>query len=233
MFAFSRTSCAFLLGVLVVGSTLLPRLAGQSRDVCTDAGARQAWENQSSPVYADATKLAHTLSNRGFIVDCVRRSKEEHLFTGQKGAAWFKTDKGIFEVWFLPKTESFAGLEVIEEARGNGRYVYSFRGAPRISTHMDSSKQIFFLKQENLLFEVWGDGNWRQASASRFKSHEIRNPPDTRRIHLSIQCHLLSGEGALGRERRLSLLPQVAHQNPSSLVSFTPIKPWSEIYTRS
>jgi hypothetical protein len=157
MFGFSRTSCALLLGVLLVCSVLPPFLAGQSHNACTDAEARQAWENQSSPVYADATELAHMLSNRGFIVDCVRRSKEEHLFTGQKGAAWFKTDKGIFEVWFLPKTESFGALEVIEEPQGNGRYVYSFRGTPRISTHMDSSKQIFFLKHGNLLFEVWGD----------------------------------------------------------------------------
>jgi hypothetical protein len=108
-------------------------------------------------VYADATELGHTLSHRGFVVDCIRRSKEERLFTGQKGSAWFKTDKGIFEVWFLPN------LEVIEQPQGDGGYVYSFRGTPRISTKINSSRQMFFLKQGNLLFEVSGD---KQLAAS-------------------------------------------------------------------
>jgi hypothetical protein len=36
--------------------------------------------------------------------------------------------------------ETFAGLEV-DERRENGRYVYSFRGTPRISQTIDSSKQ--------------------------------------------------------------------------------------------
>jgi hypothetical protein len=157
MFVFSRMSCLLLLGVLAVCFALPRHLAGQARDACTDAGARQDWDNQNSPVYADATELERMLNNRGFIVDCVRRSKEERLFTSQKGAAWFKTDKGVFEVWFLPKTESFAGLEVIEEPQGNGHYIYSFRGTPRVSGHIDSSRPIFFLKQGNLLFKVWGD----------------------------------------------------------------------------
>jgi hypothetical protein len=146
-----------LICVLALCGGLPARLAGQTRDECTDAVARQAWEAQSSPVYADATELGRMLSDRGFVVDCIRRSKEERLFTGQKGAAWFKTDKGIFEVWFLPKTETFASLEVIEQPQGNGRYIYSFRGTPRILNKIQSSRQIFFLKQGSLLFEVWGD----------------------------------------------------------------------------
>jgi hypothetical protein len=48
----------------------------------------------------------------------------------RSGAAWYKTDHGIFEVWFLPRTESFATLEVVEQPQENGTYVYSFRGMP-------------------------------------------------------------------------------------------------------
>jgi len=132
-------------------------LSAQSRDACEDDGAKQGWDDGSSPVYADAVDLARTLSNRGIMVVCIRRSKEEHLFEGQKGAAWYKTDHGIFEVWFLPKTQSFAALEVIEEPQENGRYIYSFRGTPRILAHMDSSKPISFIKHGNALFKVWGD----------------------------------------------------------------------------
>jgi hypothetical protein len=115
------------------------------------------WNAGNSPVYADASELARTLNDRGFVVECIRRSKEECLFKGQKGAAWYKTDQGIFEVWFLPKTESFAALEVIEQPQENSRYIYSFRGTPRISVSMHSSKRQFFIKHGNALFKVWGD----------------------------------------------------------------------------
>lgn len=128
----------------------------QSHDAFRGVASRQAWENRSSPVYADAGELARMLSNRGFVVDCIRRSKQERIFVGQKGAAWFKTDKGIFEVWFLPKGESFTALDVIEHVGGDEWYAY-FQGTPRISIHMESSKQMFFVKHGNLLFEVWGN----------------------------------------------------------------------------
>lgn len=150
-------SFRLLLSILIVSAASPVLLSRQSSDPCKDVRAQQAWDDAKSPVYADATELARTLSRRGFIVECIRRSKEENLFEGQKGAAWYKTDKGIFEVWFLPKTESFAGLEVIEIAQENGRYAYSFKGTPRILTHMNSPKKMFFIKQANLLFEVWGD----------------------------------------------------------------------------
>jgi hypothetical protein len=139
------------------------RLSAQATD-CNDSSAspkanavaQQQWESKSSPVYDDATELARTLNERGFQVQCMRRSVEERLFKGQKGAAWVKTDRGIFEVWFLPMPETFAGLEV-DERQENGRYVYSFSGTPRISRTIDSSKQSFFINYGNLLFHVWGD----------------------------------------------------------------------------
>jgi len=146
-----------LLAVLLLCVILPARLSAQSSDECKDDGARQAWERGDSPVYADAIDLARSLRARGFVVECIRRSKEENLFAGQMGAAWYKTDQGIFEVWFLPKAKSFAALEVIDQPQGNGRYTYSFRGTPRILTHIDSSQPISFLKQGNLLFEVSGN----------------------------------------------------------------------------
>ena len=150
-------SVQLLLSVLIVSAARPALVSSQTSDPCKDVSSQKDWDDGKSPVYADATELALTLSRRGFVVECIRRSKEENLFQGQKGAAWYKTDKGIFEVWFLPKGESFADLEVIEQPQGNGTYNYSFRGTPRISTHIESSKQMFFLKQGNLLFEVRGN----------------------------------------------------------------------------
>ena len=118
--------------------------------------AQQEWERQKSPVYADAINLSRDLAARGIRVECIRRSKEEQFFEGQKGAAWFKTSQGDFEVWFLPSPETFAGLEVITQQK-NGRYIYSFGGTPRISRTKDSSKPIYFIKDRNALFNVWGD----------------------------------------------------------------------------
>lgn len=138
--------------------TALPTIvSGQSSDPCKDPRLQQAWGDRTNPVRADATELTRTLERRGFVVECVRRSKQENLFEGQKGAAWYKTDHGVFEVLFLPKMETFAALEVIERAQGNHRYVYSFLGNPQIPTKMDSAKPISFIKHTNMLIEVWGD----------------------------------------------------------------------------
>jgi hypothetical protein len=133
-----------------------------------NASAQQQWENKSSPVYDDASELASILNERGFRVQCMRRSVEERLFKGQKGAAWVKTDRGIFEVWFLPAPETFAGLEV-DEKRENGRYVYAFHGTPRIVKTIDSSKQSYFISHENLLFHVWGDEQLAASIRSAFQ----------------------------------------------------------------
>jgi len=108
-------------------------------------------------------ELAQVLSDRGIVVECVRRSNEEHRFNGQKGAAWYKTDHGIFEVWFLPKTESFAAFKVIEQPQANGRYLYTSPGTPGPRGSEESSKQEFFIKNGNVVFKVWGD---KQLAAS-------------------------------------------------------------------
>jgi hypothetical protein len=132
-------------------------LSAESRDACKDEEARRAWDDTSNPVYFDAQELARTLNDRGFLVECIRRSKEENLFEGQKGAAWYQTDLGVFEVWFLPERENFSALRIIEQVKANGWYVYSFRGAPRIATRVDSAKPMSFIKHGSLLFEVRGD----------------------------------------------------------------------------
>ena len=149
---------------LVLYAVTTAQLWAQATD-CNDpqaspqanAIAQQQWESESSPVYADARELARILDERhGFQVQCIRRSVEERFFKGQKGAALVKTNRGVFEVWFLSTPETFAGLKV-DERRENGRYLYSFRGTPQISRTINSSKQSYFIGYRNLLFHVWGD----------------------------------------------------------------------------
>jgi hypothetical protein len=162
------------IGLLVLFAAMAARVFAQATD-CNDphatpqanAIAQQQWENESSPVYADATELARTLNERGLPVQCIRRSVGERLFPGQKGAAWFKTNRGIFDVWFLPKPENFGGLE-IEEQRENGEYVYSFHGTPQISVTIESSQQNYFIRHENLVFHVLGDEQLAAALRNAF-----------------------------------------------------------------
>lgn len=158
------------VGVAFFALALSTRSSAQSSDPCTDVLSQQAWDDGSSHVYEDATELARTLDQRGFVVQCIRRSLEERLFDGEKGSAWFKTDQGIFEVWFLPQAQNFAMLQIVGKEQ-DGRYIYTFRGTPRIATTIDSSKPISFVKHGNLLFKIWGD---KQLAASLRQA--FRNP---------------------------------------------------------
>lgn len=134
---------------------LISNAVAQSTNPCENDDARRAW--QSDPVYADAMALAHILENRGFVVECVRSSKQAELFEGEKGAAWYKTKQGVFEVLFLPVAQNFEGLQIVAESKPGGRHSYVFRGTPHIPTTMDSAQTMVFIKHENLLFEVWGN----------------------------------------------------------------------------
>lgn len=128
----------------------------QTKDPCSDQRSRRAWETGIDPVYADAMELTRTLEAHGFFVECVRSSKQSQIFDGQKGAAWYKSDHGIFEVLFLPKGQTFDELKIVAKSR-EGYTVYSFRGKPSIPGTMESKSRIAFIKHENLMFQVSGD----------------------------------------------------------------------------
>lgn len=140
-----KTKIVFCLLVLCA---LSARLLAQATD-CNDpngspqanAVAQQQWENQSSPVYVEATNLARELVTRGIHVECIRRSKEEHLFAGQKGAAWFKTNQGAFEVWFLPNTK--AAMAIVAEMTA--------QPAP---VSLPAGPGEFFIQHQNVVFHV-------------------------------------------------------------------------------
>jgi hypothetical protein len=100
-------------------------------DPCAEPKSKLAWDSGQNPVYTDAVELGRTLNARGFLVECILASKMADLFQGQKGAAWFKTNQGIFEVLFLPKSKTFAELKITLKPERNGRFVYIPRGTAR------------------------------------------------------------------------------------------------------
>src|SRR5271169_4559968 len=141
-----KVAVASVIAILMMAGipTPLPPTSAQSSSGC-NAHDSPAQLLSTDAVYADATDLARTLNDLGLPVRCLLSSTMQHIFAGQKGAALYRTDDGSFEVLFLPKTDSFVSLQIVEQLE-NGRYIYSFRGTPRSLTVIDSSKRDYFIK---------------------------------------------------------------------------------------
>ena len=164
-----RTCKSNLAAIVVAVSGLWPMLVtAQQSDQCRDKRGQAAWVN--SPVYNDANELAQQLTESGFLVECIRRSKQEHFFPAQKGAAWFSTNRGTFEVWFLQEEGTFASLEVIEQSQPNGRYTYTFRGTPQISSVIESAARLYFIKRGRMMIGVLGDGQLARSLEAALQS---------------------------------------------------------------
>lgn len=102
------------------------------------------------PVYAEATELAQTLNKSGIAVECILYSTMENMFEDQVGAAFFRTNDGDFEALFLPRSESWDRLTIIERREKIG-YRYDFEGTPKSFTGDWEGKQMYFLKHGNQL----------------------------------------------------------------------------------
>jgi len=144
---FALLSCITALFCFSVSAQTQP-------DVCKDAPSQADWNSATSPVYADATALAEELKSHGVAVECIRLSKQEDIFEGQKGAAWFQSKQGVFEVLFLQSGKDFSALTITEK-QANDITTYSFSGNPQATLKsMQSVKHLHFIKHKNVLFEV-------------------------------------------------------------------------------
>jgi hypothetical protein len=106
----------------------------------------------TDPAYSYAVDLARILSDRGFVVSCLCASKMASFFPGLVGAAFFDTDRGSFDVLFLPKGHVFHVK--ISERRENGSYRYTFRGAPAKHSPIvtaDSGRLCYFVQHGNVM----------------------------------------------------------------------------------
>jgi hypothetical protein len=162
-----KVAVASVITIFIMGGIPIPLPSTSAQSSGCNAHDSRAQLLSTDPVYIDATDLARTLNDRGLEVRCILASKEQHIFEGQKGAAFYRTDDGSFDVLFLPKTESFAPLQIVER-REDGRYLYSFRGTPRSLTRMDTPMHNYFIKRENLLFHVWGQEQLAASLRAKF-----------------------------------------------------------------
>ena len=103
-------------------------------------------------------ELGRDLIDHGFIVKCVLApSYMDGIFDSQRGAALYRTNKGEFNVLFLPKGETFDAVQVVEQRQGE-KYVYTFRGTPHSSIRVEARK-TYFVNSGNLLVVVMDDAD--------------------------------------------------------------------------
>ena len=119
--------------------------AGRAR--CDPPSTRMS---STHPVYAEAMELAQTLNRRGVGVQCILLSKMEHMFKDQVGAALFQSDAGDFEALFLPRSENWDSLMIVERSESNG-YAYVFQGTPKSLTSRWEGRRMYFLKHGDQL----------------------------------------------------------------------------------
>jgi hypothetical protein len=140
-----------LLGLLLFGLSALA--VGQERatrikqpDPCDP----RALLPPTDPAYVEAMDLARTLNTHGLPVRCVMLSKEAQMFDGQLGAAFFRTAMGDFDALFLPRSQNWDGLKVVEQRQPDGYTRYHFDGAPRYSGTWEG-KSVYFVQHRNQL----------------------------------------------------------------------------------
>jgi len=114
----------------------------------------------ADPAYSSAVLLRQDLSHQAFDVQCVLPSKWVGMCGNpQRGngnaAALFRTDRGDFEVLFLPEPFVFDHVTAKEEKHGN-YYHYSFSGNPQCGS-LEGPRRIYFVKRRNKMFIVFGD----------------------------------------------------------------------------
>jgi len=137
----------------------------------------------------------------------MRRSKEENLFVGQKGAAWVKTDHGIFEAWFLPSGQSFEKLAIKETVGGDGRYLYSFSSLSHVPPTLDSSQPMAFIEDGSVLFQVWGNPAFAAELRRRLMASILKAPAAAPVASAKIPIVQLKGIRPVGEGRGASVKP--------------------------
>ncbi len=98
---------------------------------------RKAVLQPTDPAYSYAIDLARLLASKGIRVECVCASKAQRLFQGQKGAAYFRTDAGVFDSLYLAKGQVFQ-VEAVEK-------------------RFDSAEPMLFIEHKNVLLLVGKD----------------------------------------------------------------------------
>ena len=133
-----------LLSLLIILVVVHASPAASQNDPCDP----RALLPPTDPAHTEAMELARTLNRRGIQVRCVLLSKEAQMFEGQLGAALFRTDRGDFEALFLPRSQSWDEMKVVQQREAGGYAKYQFQGSPKYSGTWEG-KPIYFVKHRN------------------------------------------------------------------------------------
>jgi hypothetical protein len=138
--------------VVVVMSLVRPLVAQHSGHTTGCTGVNWPALESTDPAYPGAMGLARVLADNGLAVECIGPSKMASTFEGLAGAALYQTNRGTFEVLFLPDLQNFDKL-LISEREVSGRYLYTFTGPPKPwpANLIDAARPVYFIKSLNRL----------------------------------------------------------------------------------
>jgi hypothetical protein len=132
----------------------------------------------SDPAYTDATALAGTLQNHGFIIQCVLPSKLAQFLPRQTGAALFRTTTGDFEALFRPKEQNFDDVFISEgrdenlSSQSNAiGYRYTLRNPQGYKLRDMVGRETFFVRHDNIFFMTF------QKNTAATLTDSLRNQP--------------------------------------------------------
>ncbi len=145
---------------LCLGATLLVPAWAQTASSppwnCTGT-YKGAQLQPSNPSYQDALALFLTLNDRGVVSDCVAMSKSDGLLKGQRGAAVFHTDKGLFDALFFPTRQQVQEIRIAEQQNG-GSYTHTLSTPLTHFTRTWSNHfPMYYVKYENVLLMIFKD----------------------------------------------------------------------------
>ena len=109
--------------------------------------------------YADAVNAATRFESQGLKINGIHQSKLQGFFRDMWKAAFYKTDKGAFEIIFFPEPKQAEKIRVKEQRDGK-RYIYSFEGQPQPDPPRDVFNAAFpmrFIVTDNLFVVVFNN----------------------------------------------------------------------------
>ena len=108
------------------------------------------------PAYAEATNLASFVEERGIHIKSVHKSVMQGFFKGVWTAAFYRTDKGAFQVIFFPEPKQAEKITVKEAPEGR-RFIYTFEGQPEPNPPRDTMNagyKMYFIMSDNRMIIV-------------------------------------------------------------------------------
>jgi len=142
--------------IVTLAAVLLTSLVIQAQKLESEDVSLMRPDDRS---YADAMNTATLIEGRGIHIKSIHKSKLQGFFRDVWKAAFYKTDKGLFQIIFFDEPGQAEKITV-KEVRDGKRFIYSFEGQPRPNPPgdvMNAGYKNFFIMRDRLFIVVAED----------------------------------------------------------------------------